>query len=146
MVEASTPHLPKDRVRYLMGVGHPHDIVDAVLRGVDFFDCVLPTRAGRHGTAYTSEGKRNLRNARYRTDPNPLDPNCSCTTCQRYSLAYLRHLVKCDEILGKRLLTIHNLHFYQHLVQSLRTAIGAGDAEALATIRAGAVRASTRAP
>lgn len=131
----SADALPTDRVRYLMGVGHPVDIVDAVLAGVDLFDCVLPTRAGRHGQAYTSEGRRNLKNARYRTDPSPLDPACRCVTCRTVSRGYLRHLVACDEMLGKRLLTVHNLTFYQDLVARLRDTILAGDSTRLATIR-----------
>jgi queuine tRNA-ribosyltransferase len=131
----SASALPADRVRYLMGVGHPVDIVDAVLHGVDLFDCVLPTRAGRHGQAYTSEGRRNLKNARYRTDAAPLDPRCGCLTCRTVSRGYLRHLVACDEMLGKRLLTVHNLTFYQDLVTRLRNTIGAGDGAGLAVLR-----------
>jgi len=145
MVELCTAHLPADRIRYLMGVGQPSDIVDAVLRGVDLFDCVLPTRAGRHGQAYTWSGRRNLRNARYATDPEPLDPSCGCPACRGYSRAYLRHLVKCDELLGKRLLTAHNLHFYQQLVSRVRRAVQVGDASALQAVREDAGRATRRA-
>src|SRR5690606_33334893 len=127
MAGLSAAALPADRVRYLMGVGHPHDIVDAVLNGVDLFDCVIPTRAGRHGQAYTSEGRRNLRNGRYTRDPEPLDPNCDCMACTQFSRAYLRHLVKSEELLGKRLLTLHNLRFYHRLLADLRSAIVEGD-------------------
>lgn len=140
MTQVSTRVLPEDRVRYLMGVGHPHDIVDAVLRGVDLFDCVMPTRAGRHGQAYTSEGRRNLRNGIYARDPLPLDPDCACPACTGWSRAYLRHLVKANELLGKRLLTLHNLHFYQTLLADLRAAILTGDEAAVAGIRERAAR------
>lgn len=135
MAGLSAGALPADRVRYLMGVGHPHDVVDAVLAGVDLFDCVIPTRAGRHGQAYTSEGRRNLRNGRYARDPEPLDPDCDCQACTRFSRAYLRHLVKADEMLGKRLLTLHNLRFYHRLLASLREALLAGDAAAVEAVR-----------
>ena len=138
--------LPKHKIRYLMGVGHPIDIADAVLCGVDLFDCVLPTRAGRHGHAYTSEGKRNLKNARYRRDPSPLDPACDCATCATFSRAYLRHLVHCDEILGKRALTLHNLRYYQRLVADLRAAIASGDPSAPRRARDAAAVASAPAP
>ncbi len=126
--------LPADRPRYLMGVGHPRDLVDAIARGVDLFDCVLPTRAGRHGHAYTSIGRRNLKNARYADDPGPLDPACPCPTCATYSLAYLRHLTRCDEMLGKRALTEHNLWYYQSVVGRARAAVLAGDAIAFAAL------------
>jgi queuine tRNA-ribosyltransferase len=145
MAEVSAGQLPREKPRYLMGVGHPIDIVDSVMRGIDMFDCVLPSRAGRHGQAYTSEGRRNLKNARYAEDAGPLDANCTCTTCNTYSLAYLRHLVKCDEMLGKRLLTHHNLHFYQWLVRALRESVLAQDEDGLAQVRAVAARASARA-
>jgi queuine tRNA-ribosyltransferase len=145
MVEATTPHLPADKVRYLMGVGHPIDIADAILRGVDFFDCVIPTRAGRHWQTYTSQGKRNLRNARYKLDSEELDPNCSCAVCQTYSRAYLHHLAKCDEMLGKRLLSLHNIAFYQKIVKSFRIAILAQDSEALNAAHKLAEIASQRA-
>jgi queuine tRNA-ribosyltransferase len=142
----SADALPPDKVRYLMGVGHPVDIADAVLRGVDLFDCVLPTRAGRHGQAYTRQGRRNLKNSRYRADPEPLDPTCPCATCRRFSRAYLRHLHQCDEILGKRLVTLHNVTYYQGLVRDLRDAIVAGDAARLAAARDEAARATALAP
>lgn len=141
----SARQLPADRVRYLMGVGHPIDIVDAVLAGVDLFDCVLPTRAGRHGQAYTSLGKRNLRNGRYRDDDAPLDPSCGCLACTRFSRAYLSHLTRSDELLGKRLLTHHNLAYYHRLLARVRGAIAAGDAASLSALRAEAAVASAPA-
>jgi queuine tRNA-ribosyltransferase len=144
--EVSAAALPPRKIRYLMGVGHPIDIAEAVLRGVDLFDCVLPTRAGRHGQAYTSQGRRNLKNARYRSDPSPLDPSCPCATCTTYSRAYLRHLVHCDELLGKRALTLHNLHFYQDLVASLRAAVLSGEGSRLESARNAAALASAPAP
>lgn len=142
MIDASVPHLPADRVRYLMGVGQPCDIADAVARGIDLFDCVLPTRAGRHAQAYTWAGRRNMRNAAYSRDPRPLDPTCPCTTCSDFSRAYLRHLVKADEGLGGRLLTEHNLTFYQQLMARLRSAIAADNQEAWIEVVAAAERAS----
>lgn len=141
-VEASNRHLPRHKVRYLMGVGQPVDIAEAVARGVDQFDCVLPSRAGRHGQAYTWAGRRNLKNARYQTDERPLDPACTCAACARFSRAYLGHLTRCDELLGKRLLTIHNLHFYQDLVSRLRKAVLSGDPASLDAVRADARQAS----
>ena len=127
---ATVPHLPDDRPRYLMGVGKPEDIVEAVRRGVDMFDCVIPTRNARTGFLYTRNGLIKIRNARYRTDTSPLDPECGCYTCQHYSRAYLRHLDKCGEILGARLNTIHNLYYYQQLMRELREAISAGTLDA----------------
>ncbi len=120
------PAMPADRPRYLMGVGTPLDIADAVGRGVDLFDCVMPTRHARTGHLFTSQGIVKIRNAKYASDTAPLDPNCDCYTCLNYSLAYLRHLEKCGEILGARLLTIHNLHYYQKLMKNLRDAIAVG--------------------
>jgi len=117
--------LPTDRPRYLMGVGTPEDIIAAVRRGIDMFDCVLPTRNARNGYLFTSTGVVKIRNARYRTDEGPLDPRCDCVTCRHYSRAYLHHLDKCKEILGARLNTIHNLHYYQGLMRALRGAITA---------------------
>jgi len=119
--------LPADRPRYLMGVGTPEDLVAAVRRGIDMFDCVLPTRNARNGFLFTSSGIVKIRNARYRTDEGPLDPRCDCATCRHYSRAYLHHLDKCKEILGARLNTIHNLHYYQRLMRALRDAITAGE-------------------
>ena len=120
------PKMPADKPRYLMGVGTPVDIVESVLRGIDMFDCVIPTRHARNGQLYTSQGVVKFRHARYADDTSAPDPNCGCYTCQNYSLAYLRHLVKCGEILGPRLATIHNLHYYQTLMKELRAAIEAG--------------------
>lgn len=128
-LEAITPHMPAERPRYLMGVGTPEDIVEAVRRGVDMFDCVLPTRNARNGHLFTSEGAVRIRNSQYQHDTRPLDPDCDCYTCRHYSRAYLRHLDKCGEILGARLNTIHNLHYYQRLMRDLRAAIAAGTLE-----------------
>src|SRR5262249_30289483 len=126
MVENDVPNLPKDRPRYLMGVGKPDDLVGAVKRGVDMFDCVVPTRSGRTGQAWTREGALNLRNARHADDPGPLDPACACPACTGYSRAYLHHLVKAQEILASMLLTQHNLTFYADLMTMLRAAIREG--------------------
>ena len=123
MLDAIEPHLPTDRPRYLMGVGTPEDLVEAVRRGVDMFDCVMPTRHARNGHLFVSTGVLKIRNARYESDTAPLDPACSCYTCANYSRAYLRHLDKCGEILAARLGTIHNLHQYLALMQSMRAAI-----------------------
>ncbi len=117
------PEMPATKPRYLMGVGTPSDIVKAVLRGVDMFDCVMPTRNARNGSLFTGDGVVRIRNARYRDDPLPIEPGCSCYTCRHYSRAYLRHLDQCGEMLGSRLNTIHNLHFYVQLMASLRAAI-----------------------
>ncbi len=117
------PKMPTDSPRYLMGVGTPTDIADAVVRGIDMFDCVMPTRHARNGHLFTSQGVVKIRNSKYSDDTGPLDPNCNCYTCTNYSLAYLRHLEKCGEMLGPRLGTIHNLHYYQNLMSDLRTAI-----------------------
>lgn len=144
MVELSTKHLPENKVRYLMGVGYPKDMVEAVLRGIDLFDCVLPTRAGRHGTAFTSVGRLNLKNAVHKEDGNPLDPNCPCVVCANYSRAYLRHLAKAEELLGKRLLSVHNLAYYQNLMARLRTYIAEGNTAALSALRLEANVASVR--
>ncbi len=118
--------LPADKPRYLMGVGKPDDIVEAVRRGIDMFDCVLPTRSGRTGQSFTADGPLNIRNARFAEDPGPLDPDCACPTCASYSRAYVHHLVRSGEILGAMLMTEHNLSFYQRLMQGLRDAIGEG--------------------
>ena len=118
--------LPENRPRYLMGVGKPDDIVKAILRGVDMFDCVLPTRSGRTGRGYTARAAVNMRNARHANDPRPLDVDCVCPVCANYSRAYLHHLFRCDEMFGPILLTQHNLYFYQTLMANLRTAIGEG--------------------
>jgi queuine tRNA-ribosyltransferase len=118
--------LPDDRPRYLMGVGKPDDIVGAVVRGVDMFDCVLPTRSGRTGQALTRRGAVNIKNARHADDPRPLDPDCTCPACARYSRAYLHHVFKAGEIIAAMLLTWHNLHYYQELMAGLRAAIAGG--------------------
>jgi queuine tRNA-ribosyltransferase len=125
-LEATTPHLPQRAPRYLMGVGKPVDIVAGVARGIDMFDCVLPTRSGRTSQAWTSEGPLNLRNARFAEDAGPLDPRCACPACRGYSRAYIHHLVKAGEMLGAMLLTQHNLTFYQDLMRGMRAAIAEG--------------------
>jgi queuine tRNA-ribosyltransferase len=133
----TAPRLPADKPRYLMGVGTPLDIIDAVEAGIDLFDCVLPTRNARNGWLYTSEGVVKLRNARYRDDLGPLDAQCDCYTCRHFTRAYLHHLQRVNEILGAQLNTLHNLHFYQRLMQCLRAAIAAGGLQALvASLRA----------
>ena len=124
ILETVIPHMPADRPRYLMGVGRPEDIVAAVLRGIDMFDCVMPTRHARNGHLFTSTGVINIRNSSHQADLAPIDPDCACYTCQNYTRSYLRHLDRCNEILGSRLNTIHNLHFYLELMRSIRSAIG----------------------
>jgi queuine tRNA-ribosyltransferase len=130
VLDELVPRMPVDRPRYLMGVGRPEDIVAAVRRGVDMFDCVMPTRHARNGHLFTATGVVNIRNAIHQKDPGPIDPECGCYTCRNYSRAYLRHLDRCNEILGSRLNTIHNLHFYLALMRDLRTAIEGGVLEA----------------
>jgi len=125
-LEATLPFLPTERPRYLMGVGKPDDIVGAVTRGIDLFDCVLPTRSGRTAQAFTRKGTLNLRNARHAEDAAPLDPACRCPACRGYSRAYLHHLSKAGEILGPMLLTAHNLTYYQDVMRGLREAIEGG--------------------
>jgi queuine tRNA-ribosyltransferase len=132
ILDELVPQMPADRPRYLMGVGYPQDIVEAVLHGVDMFDCVMPTRHARNGHLFTSEGIINIRNACYQRDLGPLDPQCGCSTCRRYSRAYLRHLDRCGEIVGVRLCTVHNLHFYLDLMRQIRAALAAGTLAALA--------------
>ena len=126
MIEVVEPHLPQGMPRYLMGVGTPDDLIESVSRGVDMFDCVMPTRAGRHGLAYTRFGKINLRNAKHATDPRPLDPDSPCPAARDYSRAYLHHLVRSNEILGMMLLTWNNLAYYQELMSGIRAAIAEG--------------------
>src|SRR5438067_9088845 len=126
MLDVVDDELPADRPRYLMGVGYPEDLVEGVRRGVDLFDCVAPTRMGRNGAALTQDGRINLRNARYRDDPGPLDEGCDCAACRRFSRAYLRHLVTTDEMLGLRLLSLHNVHFLVALMREARAAIERG--------------------
>jgi tRNA-guanine transglycosylase len=123
VLDYTVPLLPEDKPRYLMGVGSPDDLLEGVLRGIDMFDCVLPTRIARNGTAMTSQGKVVVRNASYAEDFTSLDPECDCYTCKNYIKAYLRHLIKCNEILGARLLTIHNLHFLLKMMENVREAI-----------------------
>ena len=132
VIEETVPFLPQDRPRYLMGVGKPADIVGAVRRGIDMFDCVIPTRSGRTAQAFTRRGTLNLRNARHADDPSPLDPECGCPACTGYGRAYLHHLCRSNEILGAMLLTWHNLHYYQDLMRGLRTAIEAGALDSFA--------------
>ena len=126
VLDATAPLLPPAKPRYLMGVGTPDDLLGAVARGIDMFDCVIPTRAGRTARAYTSAGVLNLRNAAHADDARPLDPRCDCPACARHSRAYLHHLFKAEEMLGPMLVTWHNLHYYQHLMRTLRGAIVAG--------------------
>lgn len=123
VLDVTTPQLPQDKPRYLMGVGTPEDIIESVRRGVDMFDCVIPTRHARTGFLYSSTGIIKIRNAQYKEDIRPIDETCGCYTCRNYSRAYLRHLDKCKEILGARLNTIHNLHYYQQLMREIRAAI-----------------------
>jgi queuine tRNA-ribosyltransferase len=129
-LDETVPHLPSERPRYLMGVGKPDDIVGAVLRGIDMFDCVLPTRSGRNGQAFTWNGPLNLKNARFADDDTPLDSTCPCPTCRQFSRAYLHHVVKAGEIIAAMLLTWHNLTYYQELMKALRAAIAAGKIDA----------------
>lgn len=121
--------MPKDKPRYLMGVGTPVNILEAVYRGVDMFDCVLPSRNGRHGHVYTWEGVRNLFNAKYERDQLPIDPACDCPVCRRYTRAYIRHLFKAGEMLGMRLCVMHNLWFYNNLMTKIREALDEGNYE-----------------
>lgn len=131
-LDVTVPHLPADRPRYLMGVGKPSDLVGAVMRGIDMFDCVMPTRSGRTGQAFTRRGSINIRNARHAEDPRPLDEHCRCPACRDYSRAYLHHLVRSDEILGAMLMTQHNLTYYQDLMIGMRAAIAEGRLQAFA--------------
>ena len=126
MIETVMPHLPGDRPHYLMGVGTPDDLIEAVARGIDMFDCVLPTRNGRHGLAYSRFGPINLKNARHAEDTRPLDAESTCPAARDYARAYLHHLVKANEMLGAILLTSINLHYYQSLTREMRAAIAAG--------------------
>jgi queuine tRNA-ribosyltransferase len=130
VLDCTLPLMPQAAPRYLMGVGTPADIVGAVRRGIDMFDCVIPTRSGRTGRAYTSRGMMNLRNAKHAEDPRPIDPNCACPACTRHSRAYLHHLIKAEEMLGPMLLTWHNVQYYQDLTRGLREAISAGRLDA----------------
>ena len=126
IIEKTVPYLPSDKPVYLMGVGTPANILEAVERGVDFFDCVYPTRNGRHAHLYTNHGKINLMNAKYELDDSPIEEGCQCPTCQRYSRAYIRHLLKAKEMLGMRLCVLHNLYFYNNLMAEIRDALDKG--------------------
>ena len=126
ILDAVVPHLPLEKPVYLMGVGTPANILEAVDRGVDFFDCVYPSRNGRHGHVYTKYGKLNLFNAKYELDQKPIEEGCQCPACRHYSRGYIRHLLKAKEMLGMRLCVLHNLYFYNHLMEEIRTAIEEG--------------------
>ena len=129
IIETVEPYMPKDKPRYLMGVGTPQNILEGVYRGVDFFDCVMPSRNARHGNLFTWHGKMNINNEKYFDDPRPIDENCGCPTCRRYSRAYVRHLFKAREMLGMRLTVLHNLYFYNELMRKIRDALDAGNYE-----------------
>ena len=126
IISAVEPFAPKNKIRYLMGVGTPSNIIEGVARGIDFFDCVMPTRNARHGHLFTHSGILNLMNAKYQTDDRPIEEGCQCPTCRRFSRAYLRHLLKSGEMLSQRLLVMHNLWFYNHLMQEIRDALDEG--------------------
>ena len=127
ILDVTVPHLPKNKPTYLMGVGTPENILEAVERGIDFFDCVYPSRNGRHGHVYTAYGKLNLFNQKFEEDMRPIEEGCSCPACRRFSRAYIRHLLKAKEMLGMRLCVLHNLYFYNHLMEEIRTAIEDGN-------------------
>ena len=127
ILDETVPYLPKEKPTYLMGVGTPANILEGVARGVDFFDCVYPTRNGRHGHVYTNHGKMNLFNAKYELDTRPIEEGCQCPACQHYSRAYIRHLLKAKEMLGMRLCVLHNLYFYNHMMEEIRDALDAGN-------------------
>ncbi len=126
IIEALDPHMPQDKPRYLMGVGTPSNIIEGVARGVDFFDCVMPARNARHGHLFTSQGILNIKNAKYQLDDGPIDPKCQCPVCQSYSRAYLRHLFKAEEMLAMRFAVLHNLYFYNRLMEQIRDALDQG--------------------
>ena len=126
IIEAVEPYMPADKPRYLMGVGTPQNILDAVYRGIDFFDCVMPSRNARHGNVFTWHGKMNIMNEKYAKDPRPIDEGCGCPACRNYSRAYIRHLIKAKEALGMRLAVVHNLYFYNELMQKIRDALDGG--------------------
>ena len=129
IIEAVEPYMPKNKIRYLMGVGTPENILEAVHRGVDLFDCVMPSRNARHGHIFTWQGHRNLINNKYAEDPRPLDEECDCPVCRRFSRSYIRHLLKVNEMLGMRLTVMHNLYFYNTLMERIRAALDAGEYE-----------------
>lgn len=126
IIDSVVPYLPEDKPIYLMGVGTPENILEAVDRGVDFFDCVLPARNGRHGHVFTNNGKLNLMNAKFELDKNPIDDGCNCPACKHYTRAYIRHLFKAKEMLAMRLCVLHNLYFYNNLMAEIREAIDGG--------------------
>ena len=126
ILDVTVPHLPLEKPTYLMGVGTPANILEAVDRGVDFFDCVYPSRNGRHGHVYTNQGKRNLFNAKYELDQRPIEEGCQCPACRNYSRGYIRHLLKAKEMLGMRLCVLHNLYFYNTMMSEIRQAIEEG--------------------
>ncbi|MBP1577818.1 MAG: tRNA-guanine transglycosylase, partial [Oscillospiraceae bacterium] len=130
IIEQVEPFMPKDKIRYLMGVGTPSNIIEAVWRGVDLFDCVMPSRNARHGHLFTWSGIRNINNAKYQNDPLPIDEECDCPVCQNFSRAYVRHLLKAGEMLGMRLAVMHNLYFYNTLMERIREALDNGEFEA----------------
>ena len=127
VLEAVVPYLPQNKPTYLMGVGTPENILEAVDRGIDFFDCVLPARNGRHGHVYTNHGKMNLFNQKFEKDMSPISEECGCPTCQKYSRAYIRHLLKAKEMLGMRLCVIHNLYYFNNLMTEIRDALDKGE-------------------
>lgn len=133
ILEHVCPQIPADKPRYLMGVGKPEDLVEGVRRGIDMFDCVMPTRNARNGHLFVTDGVVKIRNAKHKSDTSPLDAECDCYTCRNYSRAYLHHLDRCNEILGARLNTIHNLRYYQRLMAGLRKAIEEGKLESFVT-------------
>ena len=126
IIDVVEPHMPVDKPRYLMGVGTPWNILEAVYRGIDFFDCVMPSRNARHGYIFTWNGTMNINNQKYQRDPLPIDPNCQCPACKHYSRSYIRHLLKADEMLGMRLAVLHNLYFYNDLMEKIREALDEG--------------------
>ena len=126
ILDETVPHLPVNKPTYLMGVGTPANILEGVERGIDFFDCVYPSRNGRHGHVYTNHGKMNMFNAKYELDSKPIDEECQCPTCRHYSRAYIRHLLKAKEMLGMRLCVLHNLYFYNHMMEEIRDALDEG--------------------
>ena len=135
ILDEVVPHLPQNKPTYLMGVGTPANILEGVARGIDFFDCVYPSRNGRHGHVYTNRGKLNLFNAKYELDPSPIEEGCQCPACQHYSRAYIRHLLKAKEMLGMRLCVLHNLYFYNHMMEEIRDALDAGNFAAYKKMR-----------
>ncbi|MBR4869932.1 MAG: tRNA-guanine transglycosylase, partial [Oscillospiraceae bacterium] len=126
MIDAVEPHMPEDKPRYLMGVGTPSNIIEGVARGVDFFDCVMPARNARHGKLFTWQGTLNIKNAKYKTDALPIDPECDCPVCRNFSRTYVRHLFAAEEILAMRLAVMHNLYFYNKLMEKIREALDNG--------------------